>query len=153
MSNSYLTLIKLIELWNSKLIFVYYKALLKQTIYTSFWLQNNLCEFTITTREHKFKRWFLYSKISLNVRFKDFWYWKINLSQKYILLKIFIQDLLKVLYDLYEHTYFSRKNRIKNTYGDHNVSVIEQTWMPCQFFATYFEAFLYNFLLSKTIRG
>ena len=40
---------------------------------------NNHCEFTAI--EHKFKSWFCTQKQVLNVRFKDFWYTKINLSQ------------------------------------------------------------------------
>ena len=48
------------------------------------WVQNNLSEFT--TRERKFFSWFGTQKLLLNVGFKDFWYTKINRSQKYIFL-------------------------------------------------------------------
>ena len=47
---------------------------------------NNFCEFT--TQEHKFKR--CAQKPILNFRIKDFWYTKINLSQKYILYTSFL---------------------------------------------------------------
>ena len=43
-------------------------------------LINNLCKFK--KLEQNFKKWFCtYSKLVLNVRFKDFWYAKINLTQ------------------------------------------------------------------------
>ena len=46
----------------------------------AFWRpHNNLCEFT--TLEHKFKRWLCTQKPVWNVRFKEFWYTKINLTQ------------------------------------------------------------------------
>ena len=61
---------------------VYQKALIL-TFHSSFWLQNNFCEFTAP--EHKFKRWFCTQKPGVKIRFKDIWHTKINLSQKYIL--------------------------------------------------------------------
>ena len=56
-------------------MFVYQKSLLR-IFHTGFWLQNNLCEFTAAG--HKFKRWFV---LDLKVRFKDFWFTEINLTQ------------------------------------------------------------------------
>ena len=45
------------------------------------WLQNNLCKFPPV--EHKFKR--VLTKLVLNVCFKNFWYKKIYVGQKYLL--------------------------------------------------------------------
>jgi hypothetical protein len=52
--------------------------------------------YEFTTREHKFKRWFCTQNPVLNVRFKDFWYTKINLIQKYILISI-IYSILSII--------------------------------------------------------
>ena len=54
----------------------------------AFWLQNSLCKFT--TREHKSKRWSCTEKPGLNIRFKDFWYTKLNLSKKYTFLSYYL---------------------------------------------------------------
>ena len=72
----------------SSICFVYQKYLIL-TFHSSFWLQNNL--YKVTTREHKFKRWFWTQKPVLNLFSKNFWYTKIYLSQKYLLcIKSFI---------------------------------------------------------------
>ena len=64
------------RLWN--------KFCIPESFYTNksppaFWLHNNICE--STALEHKFKWWFCAQKAVLNVRFKDFWYTKINPNQ------------------------------------------------------------------------
>ena len=41
--------------------------------------------FELTALEHKLKRLFCTRNPVLNIRYKDFWYTKINLSQKYII--------------------------------------------------------------------
>ena len=64
-------------------IFVYQKALMQIHFTQAFCLQNNLCEFS--AQEHKSKRWFCTQKPDWNIRFKDFWYTKKNLSWKYII--------------------------------------------------------------------
>ena len=74
----------------STIKFVYQKALI-QTFYSSFWLQNNHCEFT--TREYKFKRWFCNKKPVWNVNFKNIFY-KIILSQKYVFFILILYSTL-----------------------------------------------------------
>ena len=63
-------------------MFVYQKALIRTS--------HQLFDYTISFVnlqhyvKHKFKRIFCTKKSVLNVSIKDFWYTKINLSQKYI---------------------------------------------------------------------
>ena len=60
------------------IVFVYQKALIR-TYHTNFLTTQFLCEFTAL--EHKLRRWFCTLKPILNVRFKEFWYTKINPTQ------------------------------------------------------------------------
>jgi hypothetical protein len=60
-----------------ELIYIVYQKALIRTFLTR--LHNNLCEFTAL--EFKFNILFCTQKPVLNIRFKDFWYTKINLTQ------------------------------------------------------------------------
>ena len=60
-------------------IYLYTRKLYCEHFTPAFWLQNNLCK--NTTQEHKYNRWFSIQNPDWNVRFKDFWYRKINMSQ------------------------------------------------------------------------
>ena len=61
--------------------FSYQKTLI-QTFHTSFLITQK--PLWIHSNRTQNKRWFCTQKLALNVRFKDFWYTKIDLSQKYI---------------------------------------------------------------------
>ena len=61
---------------------VQYSLYTRKLWYKHFTLDFWLCE--LIALEHKFKRWFCTQKPVLKVSYKDLWYTKINLSQKYI---------------------------------------------------------------------